>query len=415
MTDDDVMEYFTNRAGALVQEPGENDVVVLLNNNNNNNNNKKPAHHKGNQRLWDDADAFRERYKGATSLAEKKELAHQLLVRVKDRSGLFLKYNNNNNTTTADEGRWCIQNYEEASLRVRQILREATGKPIKSLIGNSNGKSTTAALTAPTSALTPRMPRGNHAHHTAEYLEACQVLSDATMNQACELLLKNHTSDGNTATTPDAQEQLLQIYQKCVQAAHVLETELNNNPNPTSAFPMPPTLRGGRIASMGVAHATATASGAMISKTKNVIPAVNRTRMKHPSEFPQRGSMGLGSTGNNNHGSISHGGVKGSELPPSKKVRRAPSPPPAATAAPSSSAVPESALQFLAKLNKDQETNNNSHDAGEKKKKKKNEEVAEGDSQSSKNSDDLEPSIETTQEPSAPPVRVQPSRSSKTS
>ena len=72
-------------------------------------------------------------------------------------------------------------------------------------------------------------------------------------------------------------------------------------------------------------------------------------------------------------------------------------------------------MQFLAKLNKDQETNNNSHDAGEKKKKKKNEEVAEADSQSSKNSDDMEPYIETKQEPSAPPVRVQPSRSSKTS
>jgi hypothetical protein len=241
------------------------------------------------------------------------------------------------------------------------------------------------------------MPRGNHlpqqhSHYSSEYLEACKVLSDDTMNQACELLL-------NTSNNPqDAKEQLLQIYQKCVQAASVIETELQNNPT-TAAFPLPPVLRG-RTGSLGMTSAT---NNSTIPKIKTVIPPVNRTqRMTHPSDYPHRGSMG--STSSSIHG------AKG--LPPSKKMRRAPSPPPA------TSAVPESALQFLAKLNKEHDANHNidSGDMQKKKPKKKNGE--ESDSQSTRNSEDMEQEQEqikeTKQETSAPAVRVQPKRGSKT-
>jgi hypothetical protein len=283
---------------------------------------------------------------------------------------------------------------------VRQILREATGGKTKGVTANNPSNHVLGAAkhsaTLPGSMLTPRIPRGNHlsqqhSHYSSEYLEACKVLSDDTMNHACELLL-------NTSHNPqDAKEQLLQIYQKCVQAASVIETELQNNPT-TATFPLPPVLRG-RTGSLGVASS---AISSTVSKIKTVIPPVNRTqRMTHPSDYPHRGSMG----------STSSNGVKG--LPPSKKMRRAPSPPPPAAA--STSVVPESALQFLAKLNKEQNASHNTDSGDKKKKLKKKNSSEESDSQSTKNSEDMEQekSLEAKQETSSPAVRVQPKRGSK--
>lgn len=326
----DTIDYFTSRAGEQVKEPTENDVLLL----------QKGHNNKGNQRLLEDAEEFRERYKQAVTVADKKDIAHQLLIRVKQRSGQFLKYN-------TIERAWCIQNYEDANLRVRQLLRE-----MHKGNNHSNNKGT--------SIITPQIA----SRRSSEYGDACKLLSDETMQQACDILLSHHASD----------ESLLQLYQKCVQAAHVIETEA-----PTSSA-APPR---GRVASItATTTATSTTTSTTTSKTKTVIPPVNRTRVLHPSEFPHRGSMGNSNSNSNNN--------KPSGLPPTKKLRPS---------------VPENALQFLAKLNKD------ITDDAEKK------EDADNSNNTTDSNNEQQPMDVSIQQETetTPAVRVQPSRRSKKS
>jgi hypothetical protein len=169
---------------------------------------------------------------------------------------------------------------------------------------------------------------------TAEYAEALRVLNDETMSQACALLLSERDYEEHDGKSD--YEELLALYGKCRNAAAVIKREAPAELLSVPTMPAP-------------ARAQAKPLGKATVATKNMIPSRRMARLPPPA----KGKRPL----LHHEGSDSSMGASNT-----KKARISPPPPPREGSAP-----PPSALNFLAKLNKEKDKKEVKEEVKEKK------------------------------------------------
>jgi hypothetical protein len=185
--------------------------------------------------------------------------------------------------------------------------------------GNGNGPTGGQQTLAPRMAVkTPVV--------TAEYAEALRVLNDETMSQACALLLSER--DYEEPVGKSDHEELLGLYYKCRNAAAVIKREAPAELLSVPTMPAP-------------ARAQAKPLGKATVGTKNMIPSRRMARLP-ASAMGKRPLL---------HHESSDSSLDVQRASNMKKPRISPPPPPREGSAP-----PASALNFLAKLNKDKVT-----------------------------------------------------------
>jgi hypothetical protein len=260
-----------------------------------------------------------------------------------------------------------------------------------------------------------------------EYREACGVLNVDTMNHVCRLLLQGYgsggvdaNSDGDETTgagsapnnistssssskkSDNIEEELLEIYHKCKNAAATIQ---KHQPSvsvaakaaaASSLLPGAPNLRGPSVAGGsggGMGSLLSSSSTMAIGYVKGQPVPMRRTNMHGLVGKPTKGPAGIGMKGHHHHhnphhhhhfhqrgnlvgtatgiasgsgsGSISISGggrdrsnsdasnVSSSSGNPSKRQRLSPTPNESNSSSTSTAAAPpKSALKFLAKLNK---------------------------------------------------------------
>jgi len=181
----------------------------------------------------------------------------------------------------------------------------------------------------------PRTSLVKPAAVSAAYGEALKVLSsDETMSQACELLLSERDYGKNTATEEKSdREKLLQLYNKCHEAAKVIEREA---PVELPALPNAPPARA----------AVARAQAKPLGKPTATISVMPKRRMARLPAPPPKGKR-LKREESDSSSTKERTSIKKSRLvPPQSK-----SPPPPAIDV-NVSEPPASALHFLKKLNR---------------------------------------------------------------
>jgi hypothetical protein len=160
---------------------------------------------------------------------------------------------------------------------------------------------------------------------SAEYIEAIHVLNEGTLNQACDLLLDD---------THLEEEKILELYCKCEDALKVIQKQQPIVPSsPMMLPPGAPNLNAPRIiaaAQRSLPKLNKKSLSLVASSSKGVIPMRRTSLLKNPSNRLVR--------------ERSEGDAPFHE---NKKARVSP-PAPDGVMAP-----PPSALNFLAKLNKD--------------------------------------------------------------
>lgn len=228
-----------------------------------------------------------------------------------------------------------------------------------------------------------------------DYIDAVASLNEECMNQACDLLLLNQHDDDHNGADKDscvetnmgggititAEDQLLELYSKCDEAMKVIRKQQPASGAGAaggvlaSGFPGAPSLNGSmpapRMAPRGPLPKLMNMNklpGLVGNSKQGVIP-LRRTALNKPGinlhskhqqqqQQQQHQSRGLGSSlGSDSHPAAS---ASSTERFHSKKQRLSPTPPDSDPTAP-----PPSALDFLAKLNK--ETPSSSTSGGDKK------------------------------------------------
>jgi hypothetical protein len=161
---------------------------------------------------------------------------------------------------------------------------------------------------------------------TAEYTEALRVLNDETMSQACALLLSER--DYEEPAGKSDHEELLALYAKCRNAAAVIKREAPAELHSVPTMPAP-------------ARAQAKALGKVTVAAKNMIVPSRRMARLPPPAKGKRPQL---------HHENSDSSMEAQRASNTKKARLSPPPHPREGSAP-----PPSALNFLAKLNKEKD------------------------------------------------------------
>jgi hypothetical protein len=227
--------------------------------------------------------------------------------------------------------------------------------------GNSNGPTIGQAgqpLAPRTAVKTPVV--------TAEYAEALKVLNDETMSQACSLLLSEKDYEAEPAAADGKSsdyEELLALYAKCRNAAAVIKREA-----PAELLSVPTMPAPARAQAKPLGKATVGSKSMNMVGTKNIMIPSNRRMARLPAS-----AMGNKRPLLQHETSDSSLEAQQQRASNTKKSRMSPPPPPHREG----SAPPPSALNFLAKLNKDKDTEKKEKEANEKADAKKEKELKE--------------------------------------
>jgi hypothetical protein len=199
-------------------------------------------------------------------------------------------------------------------------------------------------------------PVPNVSGEKSEFIAALHVMNEATMENACLLLLSERDYDekeggnNNSNEEPSDHDKLWDIYYKCANAAAIIKKQQPTEPQTPNSIPgapsLPPPLKRGVG---GVGGVPKLKPG--IGNKPGVIPMRRTTHLQHKGSTPGAASLKRGIERDQSYvpdGDASPASTERSAGSSSKKPRQSPP-----TTLKQVSTPPASALNFLAKLNKD--------------------------------------------------------------